>query len=91
MRFTINSLYICVIDMGRAIHFYESLFEQQVTERDEIYSVFDIQGFRFGLFAYRQVNEAHSYGDNCLPSFSVDHLDQLLNKIEALGCPIVFP
>ncbi len=43
--------------MNRAIDFYENLFEQTVTVRDEIYSVFDINGFRLGLFAYEKVNE----------------------------------
>ena len=37
--FRISSLYICVDDMTRAINFYEELFDQKVTVRDEIYSV----------------------------------------------------
>jgi len=32
----IKSLYVCVKDMQRAIKFYEKLFGQKVTERDEI-------------------------------------------------------
>lgn len=51
MNCSIKSLYLCVKDMNRAIDFYENLFEQTVTVRDEIYSVFDINGFRLGLFA----------------------------------------
>lgn len=57
MNCIIKSLYLCVKDMNRAIDFYENLFEQTVTVRDEIYSVFDINGFRLGLFAYEKVNE----------------------------------
>lgn len=45
-------MYLCVNDMDRAIHFYEDFFEQEVLIRDEVYSIFDIHGFRFGLFAY---------------------------------------
>lgn len=45
MNCSIKSLYLCVKDMNRAIDFYENLFEQTVTVRDEIYSVFDINGF----------------------------------------------
>lgn len=45
MNCIIKSLYLCVKDMNRAIDFYENLFEQTVTVRDEIYSVFDINGF----------------------------------------------
>lgn len=50
----IKSLYLCVKDMDRAIKFYENFFEMEVTERDDIYSVFDIKGFRLGLFAFEK-------------------------------------
>lgn len=53
MNCNIKSLYICVKDMDRAVAFYE----QPVTKKDDIYSVFDIEGFRFGLFAYEKKNE----------------------------------
>ena len=65
----IRSLYICVVDMERAIAFYESFFEQKVTKRDEIYSVFEIYSFRFGLFAFEKKHEAHSYGNNWVAEF----------------------
>lgn len=57
LSFKINSLYICVKDMNRAINFYEKLLGQKVTERDDIYSVFDIDGFRYGLFANYKTGE----------------------------------
>ncbi len=82
MNCNICSLYICVMDMDRAIKFYEDLFEQLVTERDNIYSVFDINGFRFGLFAYQEVKETHIFGSNCLPSISVDNIEILKCKIK---------
>ena len=50
----ITSLYLCVKDMKRAIKFYEKFFEQSVTKEDDIYSIFDINGFRLGLFAYKK-------------------------------------
>ena len=86
---TINSLYICVKDMNRAIKFYEALFEQAVTERDEIYSVFDVNGFRFGLFAFEKMKEKHSFGSNCLPSISFDSRETLERKL--CGREICFP
>lgn len=85
----ICSLYICVKDMDRAIKFYEDLFEQPVTEKDDLYSVFEINGFRFGLFAYEVVNEKHTFGSNCLPSISVDSIETV--KIKTLGKEICFP
>lgn len=91
MQFKISSLYVCVKDMERAINFYESLLNQKVTERDDTYSVFDINGFRFGLFANDKVNERHIYGDNCLPSFEVDNMVLVQEKLLSLNCSIVFP
>ncbi len=85
----IQSMYLCVKDMGRAISFYEDFFEQPVTEKDEIYSVFEINGFRLGLFAYQKMNEPHTFGSNCIPSIEVDSLDILQKKMQRLE--ICFP
>lgn len=89
MKCNIKSLYLCVNDMERAIAFYEEIFEQKVAIRDEIYSVFDINGFRLGLFAYRKMNENHTYGSNCLPSIEVNSIEVLKSKLSKLN--IVFP
>ena len=85
----ICSLYICVKIMDRAIKFYEEFLEQSVAERDNLYSVFEINGFRFGLFAYKVANEKHIFGSNCLPSISVDNIQTLNLKIQ--GKEICFP
>lgn len=89
MEWSIKSLYLCVNDMNRAITFYEDLLEQTVTVRNEVYSVFDINGFRLGLFAYEKMNEKHTFGSNCLPSLEVNSIDVLINKLTKLK--IVFP
>ena len=89
MKVHINSLYLCVKDMDIAIKFYEELIEQQVTERDDIYSVFDVNGFRLGLFAYEKKNEPHTFGSNCLPSISVESLECMKEKLN--GKEICFP
>ena len=80
----IKSLYLCVKNMERAIRFYENFFEKEVTIKNEIYSVFDINGFRLGLFAFEKMNENHSFGSSCLPSIDVTDLEILKNKIEDL-------
>ena len=85
----IKSLYICVNDMERAIDFYTNFFEKTPIKNDSIYSVFDIDGFRFGLFAYQKMNEHHTFGSNCLPSIEVDSIETLKRKIEKLE--ICFP
>lgn len=89
MNLSIKSLYICVDDMERAIGFYEELFEKKVTEKDNIYSVFDIDGFRFGLFAYKKTKERHVFGSSCLPSICTDNIENL--KIKISGKKLCFP
>lgn len=89
MNFEIKSLYLCVLDMNRAVAFYEEFFEQEVTKQDEIYSVFDINGFRLGLFAFEKMKEKHIFGNNCLPSISVENICILKQKIE--GLKVIFP
>ena len=85
----IKSLYICVNDMQRAIKFYTNFFEKNPIKNDSIYSVFDVDGFRFGLFAYKEMNESHTFGSNCLPSIEVGSIEILKRKIEKLK--ICFP
>lgn len=89
MNCNIKSLYLCVTDMERAILFYESFFEQKATVKDNIYSIFDINGFRLGLFAFEKMQEAHTFGSNCLPSASVENIDIFNKKLE--GLKIIFP
>ncbi len=89
MKCGIGALYVCVEDMDRAIEFYADFFEQPVSEKGALYSVFDVGGFRFGLFAYRAAGEAHTFGSNCLPSVAVDSLETLSRKIS--GKTICFP
>ena len=85
----IKSLYVCVNDMKRAINFYTNFFEVKPVKEDNVYSVFDINGFRYGLFAYKEMNEEHSFGSNCLPSIEVDDINILKEKISHLE--ICFP
>lgn len=91
LTLTLNSLYICVKDMDRAVNFYEQFLEQKVEEKDDIFSVFNVNGFRFCLFNNSKVNEDVTWGDNCLPSFEVNNMEILLKKLETLNAEIVFP
>lgn len=89
MKCTIKSMYLCVKDMKRAILFYETFLEKKVLIQDDVYSVFDIDGFRLGLFAYEKMGESHVFGSNCLPSLEVENLDILKEKTKDLE--ICFP
>lgn len=82
-------MYLCVDNMERALGFYKKFFEKEPLITDELYSIFDVNGFRLGLFDYRQVNETHTFGSNCIPSIEVDSLKTLNEKIN--GLEICFP
>ena len=77
MNCKIDSLYIIVDDLERAITFYEEFFEQKILNQSELGGYFDINGFRFHLFAYKKVNEPHIYGSNCLPSICFESLEEM--------------
>lgn len=89
MQCHIRSLYLCVKDMHRAIKFYENFFEKDVFIKDDIYSVFDIDGFRLGLFAFEKVNETHIFGSNCLPS--IEFLNKEVLKAKISSYKLCFP
>ena len=75
--------------MERALRFYEDFLERPAVVIDDVYSVFEIDGFRLGLFAYQKVSEDHVFGSNCLPSISVESVDVLKDKISCLE--VCFP
>ena len=89
MNCNLRSLYLCVNDMKRALKFYENFFERSAVIVDDIYSIFEINGFRLGLFAYQKMKETHVFGSNCLPSIEVESIAQLKDKISNLE--ICFP
>ncbi len=91
MEMKLNSAYLCVKDMDRAINFYEAFLGQTVDIRAEILSVFDFKGFRLCLFCNEKVNEKVTYGDNCLLSFEVEDMEELQKKLDNLQAEIVFP
>lgn len=87
----LNSAYLCVKNMNRAIKFYEQFLNQPVDIKDEIFSVFVFQNFRLCLFNYQKVNEKVIYGDNCLLSFEVDDMDELQKYLNNLQVEIIYP
>ena len=89
MNCRIDSLYIIVDDLERATAFYEDFFEQKICNKSALGGYFDIDGFRFHLFAYKEVGERHSYGSNCLPSICFETLEELNRKIA--GKELCFP
>ncbi|WP_083478797.1 VOC family protein [Liquorilactobacillus capillatus] len=84
MNFKLKSLYLCVHDMQRAINFYEDLLQIKVFQASSVYSVFLVDDFRLGLFAFKLANERHQFGTNCVPSFSMPNKYLLKEKIKNL-------
>jgi predicted enzyme related to lactoylglutathione lyase len=91
LQMTLNSMYICVKDMDRAINFYQQLLEQKVSDKDDVFSIFNFEHNRLCLFNPSKVNEKHVWGNNCLPSFQVNNMELLLERIGELDAPIGFP
>lgn len=89
MKCYIKSAYLCVDNMQRAVMFYENFFEMKPVVYDEIYSVFQLDDFRLGLFAYEKMKEKHIFGSNCLVSISVHDINILKNKLN--GLTVCFP
>jgi len=88
-KIKLNSFYICVKDIKRAVYFYEQILNQKA-EGDG--TLFVINGIRFWLFDYQSANDTRIvYGHNCLPSFEVSDIKALMDKLEELQTPLVFP
>ena len=81
MKCKIESLYICVKNLDRAVAFWEAFFERPIDRREQLGGMFDINGFRFMLFDYQAVGEKHIFGSNCLPSIEVESLKVMQEKL----------
>lgn len=91
MKWKLNSLYLCVENMERALAFYERFLGQKAETEDDVFSVFNIRGFRYCLFQPDRVGETVRRGDSCLPSFETKDIGEALELVRALDRPIVFP
>ncbi len=91
LDFKLNSLYICVKDMNRAIKFYETIFNKIVSEKDDTLSIFNLDGFHFCLFEFSNVKEEVTYSDSCLPSFEVNDIELAHDLLKSLDAEIIFP
>ena len=91
MKPKLESAYICVEDMERAVGFYQWFLDRKGINKDNSLYMFDIDGFRLFLFDHARENEAVSYGDNCLLSFEVDNAEEMEKKLVKKGLKIVFP
>ena len=85
----INSLYVCVKDMKRAVTFYEEFFGQKVDTFDERFSIFLIDGFSFELFDPKKDNEEAIWGNNIVPDIDVENIAEEYERVKKMGVKIV--
>lgn len=91
MKPKLESAYIAVENVNRAIKFYEWFLDREAIRQGESLHLFNLDGFRLFLFDHKNENEEVKYGDNCLLSFEVDDAGKLKEKIEERGLKIIFP
>ncbi|MGM0438768.1 MAG: VOC family protein [Bacillota bacterium] len=91
MKPKLESAYIAVENINRAINFYEWFLERSAVKKGESLYLFDVGGFRLFLFDHNKENEEVKYGDNCLLSIEVDDAEKTKEKIEDRGLKIIFP
>lgn len=91
MKAKLQSAYISVEKVERALEFYEWFLERPAAKKGDSLYLFNIDGFRLFLFDHNTENEKIQYGDNCLLSFEVEDAEKIKTQIKARGLKIVFP
>ncbi|MDD3607201.1 MAG: VOC family protein [Candidatus Moranbacteria bacterium] len=89
----LDHTYVSVLDMDRAIKFYEELLEMKITHREEdTWADFDMGGgVYFGLINPKYVAKERIIGNNTMPVFSTDNVDEAYEKVKAMGVEIISP
>jgi len=91
MKPKLESAYISVENIDRALKFYKWFLKRSATKKGNSLYFFNIDGFRLFLFDHNNKDEEIKYGDNCLLSFEVDYAEKTKDQIEERGLKIVFP
>jgi len=91
MKPKLESAYISIKNIKRALNFYEWFLERKAVKKGNSLYLFNIDGFRLFLFDHNNENEDVEYGDNCLLSFEVEDAEKTKDIIEQRGLEIVFP
>lgn len=83
----LNSLYICVNDMQRAIKFYEEFLQLKSNNPES--GLFIVNGIRLCMYDYRKFNDTVSFANSCLPRFEAADMDHVFNKLKELNTQII--
>ncbi len=87
----INSLYVTVKDMQRAIDFYQKFFgiELDRNKIEDRYNAFVVNGFYFGLYNPAVEGEELILGNNVVPNIEVDSAEETFNLVKELEVEII--
>ncbi len=78
----LNSIYVSVKNMERAIEFYKKLFQKKPANIDMRMTSFDLNGFYFLLFDPAVDSEEVKFGNNCVPNFKVENVKEKYARIK---------
>ncbi len=85
----INSLYVGVKDMNRAIDFYKNLFQKEPEDINERFSSFDINGITFALYNAKADSEDMTFGNNCVPNIEIDNAEDEYQRVKELNAELL--
>ena len=91
MKPTINAVYISVLEMNRAVKFYEEILETNVTHHDERMSEFKMGDFSLLLYNPKADGQSPVFGDNTVINIQVDDVATMLTQVAEKGCKVVMP
>ncbi len=85
----INSLYITVENMKRAVVFYTNFFKKSPSHLDKRFTIFDISGITFALYNPKIDGENIILGNNCVINIEVKDIKKEYNKLKNLSVEIL--
>ena len=86
-----DHVYISVQNMDRAVNFYEMLLSKKVSHREEnTWADFDIgEGCYLGLINPDIISNERKIGNNSVPVFATDDVDDIYKKVKDVNIKIV--
>lgn len=89
MKAKLNSVYLAVKNMKRAVAFYEKILGRKVKFYDFQMSIFELSNISFLLFDPKYGSEKISFGNNAIVNFEVKNIKEAQKFIKHQKCKIV--